>query len=117
MSNPIWPASLPQDPYQDGPSIEPASNALRTQMDAGPAKMRRRYTAVPETVKFNLILSESEWATLDTFVRITIQDVLPFDWKDFTTGAAATYRFTKRPTRTWYGDDLWTVSFELEKLP
>jgi hypothetical protein len=123
MSNPLWPPTLPQNPYQDGPSIQPAPNALRTTMDVGPPKQRRRYTAVFTPVSFNLLLSEADIATLDTFVITTLQDVLQFDWIDFKTGglggtpSAATYRFVARPTYVWFAADVWQASIQLEKLP
>jgi hypothetical protein len=118
MSNPGWPSTLPQNPFQDGPDQQPQSNSIRTGVDAGPPKARRRYTAVFTPVTFNLILSEAEITILNTFVITTLQDVLPFDWVDFqNTGNVATYRFLSRPTTKWYADNLWTVGFNLEKLP
>jgi hypothetical protein len=119
VANPVWPTTLPQGPYQqdDGPDIQPQSNAIRTPMDVGPAKQRRRFTAVPSPITFNLLLSETEIAILDTFVQVTLLDVMPFDWIDFQTGATATYRFMARPTKKHYGDVVWTVGFQLEKLP
>lgn len=117
--NPSWPATLPQDPYaEDGAVYKPGLNIIRTQMENGPYKQRRRFTNVPETFTFTMVLSKANLAILMTFVTVTLGDVLPFDWIDFRTGAAAVYRFTKRPEPTWFaGDgDYWTVAFELELL-
>lgn len=120
MPNPTWPASLPQDPYaEDGAGYKPGDNAIRTQMETGPFKQRRRFTNVFETFTFQMVLSKANYATLMDFVKNTVKDVLPFDWIDFRTGAAATYRFIKRPTVVYYaGDgDYWTVQIELELMP
>ena len=119
MANPSWPGTLPQDPFaEDGAVYKPAANAVRTQMDAGAPKMRRRYTAVYEDLSFTLVLSKADLATLMTFITQTLQDVLPFDWIDFRTGAAAVYRFKQRPHVTYYAGngDYWTVAIDLELL-
>lgn len=119
LTNSGWPITLPQLPFEagSGPSYEPAPNVLRTDMEAGPAKVRRRFTAVPERVTFSLTLSEAELAILDSFVRITLRDALPFDWIDHRNGANATYTFMVRPSSEWYGGDYWAVNFQLEKQP
>ena len=120
MANPSWPASLPQDPFaEDGAAYKPGENIIRTQMENGPYKQRRRFTNVPETFTFTMVLSKPNYAVLMTFVTSTLADVLPFDWIDFRTGAPAVYRFTKRPDATWFtgNGDYWTVTCELELLP
>jgi hypothetical protein len=45
--------------------------------------------------------------------------VLPFDWKDFRSGATATYVFQKRPsyTRVSGSQNLWRASIELLMKP
>lgn len=49
----------------------------------------------------------------------TLKDVLPFDWKDFRDGSAATYVFQKRPgyNLSAAGANLWKVPLELMKNP
>ena len=123
MANPVWPASLPQTPYlpdNGTPEYDPADNTIRTSVTAGPAKLRRRFTAVPETTKIELWLTSDQVTTLKTFVEQTVQDVVPFDWQDFRDGSACSYRFTKgRGSITYKYDsgDIWIVDMELEKLP
>jgi hypothetical protein len=91
-------------------------------METGPAKMRRRFTAVPETVTLPpMELTSAQLATLKTFKKTTLSDVGPFDWIDFRTGTAATYRFLKPLKQDWHSSDgttdVWTVSIVLELLP
>ena len=119
MANPGWPVSLPV-PLVQGITYTPGQNTIRTPMDAGPAKVRRRFTAVPETLAFNLVLTGAQVQVLQDFVEITLSDVLPFDWIDFRkpTGTAVTYRFTKRPSyspRSAAGNR-WVAAIELEQL-
>ncbi len=37
-----WPATLPTEFPEDGFTLQPASGVIRTQMDIGPAKTRKR---------------------------------------------------------------------------
>jgi hypothetical protein len=119
VANPGWPVSLPP-PLVAGISYSSAPNVIRSQMDAGAAKVRRRFTAVPETVAFSLVLTEAQVQVLQDFVEITLSDVLPFDWIDFRkpSGTAVTYRFTKRPAYTPRDQTgrYWTAQVELEQL-
>jgi hypothetical protein len=90
---------------------------IRSAVDTGPAKQRRRFTAVPKPVTFTLQMSEAEIAILETFRITTLQEVNVFDWIDFKTGAPATYRFMAPPTFTWDADVIWQVTFNLEQMP
>lgn len=123
MSFPLWPSTLPQMPvdpqYPGYPQIDPTPNGIRTSMDTGPAKQRRRFTAVPSMVTLQMHLQEAEIATLKNFVEVTLQSVLPFQWVDFPTGIAANYRFVsgQTPKVAHFAGDIWTVTISLEKLP
>lgn len=96
------------------------SNIIRTQMDAGVAKTRRRFTAVPEVVTFTLLLSPAQVQTLQDFVAITLKDVLPFDWKELrkpNDETPVTFRFLSRPRFTPSEvEGLWRADIELELL-
>lgn len=104
-------------------------NSIRTSVTVGPAKLRRRFTAVPETCKIRLMLMGDQLAVFHDFVWNQVQDVLPFEWFDFRDGSQATYRFPKgRGSYTEkydssggatdvYAKDMWVVDVELEKLP
>lgn len=121
MAYPEWPSSLP-NPMLEGISYAPQSNVIRTQMDAGIAKTRRRFTAVPEDVAFSLFLTAAQVQTLQDFVAVTLADVLPFDWIEFRKPVAdwttlVTYRFKSRPRFTPMGSGLtWKADIELELL-
>lgn len=119
MANATWPSSLPvptDESLSYVPLVEPV---ITTQMETGAPKRRRRFTAVPEAFTCTLVLTKAQLATLNTFVCTTLQDVLPFDWKDFRDGSAATYVFQKRPGQNLAaaGANLWKVPLELMKVP
>lgn len=113
-----WPATLP-NPQYGGASFEPWNNTIRTQMDAGTPKMRRRYTAVGANVVYMILVTEAEAQTLDGFVAGTLKDVLTFNWKDFRKAGhpAAVYRFRSRPKYESVSFGLWRATLELEILP
>lgn len=119
MANPSWPSTLPGPTSQNltiTPLVDPV---ITTSMEAGAPKRRRRFTAVPNAVTLMLVLTADQCTTLDTFVATTLQDVLPFDWKDFRTGAAATYVFQKRPSYSLFaaGANLWQAQIQLQQVP
>ncbi len=114
-----WPSTLPS-PLADSIEWKPHNNQIRTQMDAGLAKVRRRFTAVGADATFRVLLTRAQVETLETFVTTTLKDVLPFNWKDWRlpTPPVAAYRFRSRPSYAPAGrPDLWIATLDLEKLP
>lgn len=106
----------------DGASYTAQENTIRTSMAAGTHKMRRRYTSVPEMVTFTLRLTSlAQVQALETFVTVTLKDVLPFNWKNFRLPGypPAVYRFVKRPSYAAVSGafQVWDAILELEMLP
>src|SRR5262249_38482241 len=137
MPNPVWPAELPQIVQLSGYQESPPDLVLRTQMDAGPAKVRRRFTSGVRPIKASLTLHENECQMLDNFF---IQDcaggALAFDWQsqrspdaselvdesDLVTDStfllvARSMRFVKPPTYQPLGGELYEAMLDLEILP
>lgn len=69
---PIWPAQLPH-PALTGYSLEPQSAFIRSDMDAGPARQRRRYTAVPTQVSAQVTLTREQFALFEAWYEHRIQ--------------------------------------------
>jgi len=117
---PSWPASLPA-PLVSSCNYSSQTNVIQTAMDAGAGRRRRRFTAVPETVTFSLLLTRSQVQTLRDFASITLGDVLPFEWEEFRMPEGptnrASYRFNARPGFVPAGSgDHWIASLDLELL-
>lgn len=119
MANPTWPSTLPPPLADSTASYQAVSNVVRSNTEAGVAKVRRRFTAVATPFNCTLKLTQAQYDTLITFYEVTLADALPFDWTDFRTGAAATYRFIQRPQGSYQKGSLnrWLVALQLEKLP
>ncbi|MCX8003362.1 MAG: hypothetical protein N2688_00140 [Burkholderiaceae bacterium] len=118
MSGIVWPVGLPQRMNAAGFTETLPDLALRTGMDAGPRKMRRRFTAGPTAIEGTVTLRGSQPALLETFYReTTAGGTLPFDWTHPRTGALKAFRFTAPPAFVPVAGDVWRASLKLEVLP
>lgn len=119
MPNPTWPATLPAPQADNSAAYAGMEEAIRTEMDAGVAKMRPRWTGTAEPFSCTLKMSQAQVATLQTFYGTTLKRTLPFDWIDFRTGDTATYRFIRKPAASYIKGlvDRWLVTLQLEVLP
>ncbi len=115
---PSWPGTLPQNFQVQGFSEQEPDLLLRSEMDAGPAKLRRRFTAGVRPVTTTLILTQTQKATLSTFFGTTLSGgALSFDWVLPNTATTATYRFTGPPVYQALGNNLFSAQLNLEVLP
>ncbi len=109
-----WPSTLPQmwliNSYQETlPKI-----MVRTEMDAGPAKTRRRFSAQVTPIKAKLLLTSTQKGVLETFFNTTTAGgALSFT---FPNNGSDVLRFVEPPELASNGL-LWEASFVLEKLP
>lgn len=116
MANPTWPASLPV-PEASSVSYAPLfDNIIKSPMEVG-QKKRRRATWCPDVARFRLVLTQAQYATLDTLFRATLKEVGTFDWNDFRDGSACTYSFQTAPSYSLAapGANLWYADVELLK--
>jgi hypothetical protein len=122
MAYPAWPGGLPQNQFI-AVADERQKGALRTAMDAGPAKMRRRFSAVVRAIICPIEMTGTQKGIFDTFFNTTLAEgALPFTWSDPATDATQNYRFTAPPKFTLDvggepGARLWKASLALEILP
>lgn len=118
MPNPEWPATLPPLTELDGYTESPPKNLLRTQMDAGPAKVRRRFTAGVRQISGKLLMHKDQVAALDSFHQNDLASgALKFDSLHPRTGAAATFRFAAEPAFAARSGLYYDVTLQLEILP
>ena len=119
MSAITWPASLPQEPLVAGFTEQAPNTRIRSQMEAGPAKVRRRFTAGTRNFDCHLYLSADQVEALDAFYVSTLAGgALSFGWKHPRTQAAVTYRFVEPPSyKPVKRGSAWQASLKLEVLP
>lgn len=116
-----WPATLQPYPLIEGYAESPPNTGLRTEMDAGPAKQRQRYTAAPRRITGAIVLrTKAEIDILDAFFVTELKGgTLPFDWQD-RNGTTRTFRFVVGDDALTYGPvdpDQWKARMRLEVLP
>lgn len=113
-----WPLTLPQYVDQDGYTQTITNPLLRTDMEAGPAKVRLRYTAVPEEFNISLVMTKTQFEAFVTFFKRDIHygaDI--FTWKHPVTGDISdNCRFTSMYNASPHGLD-FKVTISMEILP
>lgn len=113
-----WPSDLPQSLNVRGFSESGPDGHVRTEMDAGPAHVRSRYTAVPDQIQGSMLLTKTQLLTVRTFYFATLANgSQPFGWTHPITGEPASMRLMSRPAPVPHSSDLWEVSLSLEVLP
>ena len=101
-----WPTILPQRLLVEGLREHLAEGSIRTEMDEGPAKIRKLPTADYDKISGNLHFKQDigagaieRWRTLRAFYKdTTAGGSLPFNWLDQLDGTTlVNYRFTGPP--------------------
>lgn len=114
---PTWPNTLPK-PGPGGYSESLQSGLLRTDMEMGPPKVRRRFTATSTLIEMRMVFTAAELATLESFYKNDcLAGALPFDWNHPRTGAAIKARFVAPYSVGSVGRGYWPVSLQVEVLP
>jgi len=119
MSVPVWPTELPQQLFVNGYSQSFAETTIKSDMDAGPAKVRRRFTAGIEPISGKMVMTAAQLTMLETFYNTTLLGgSLRFSWtKPPAHTAACEMRFTESPSWTAVEPEVYEVSLSLEILP
>lgn len=97
--------------------------ATRTEMDVGPAKVRRRLTRNVRKYRVTLDMTGTQVGIFDAFFVTTCAGgAIAFTWKQHRTGNVVDYRFVGQPEYVPHaprsaGAEFWRVTMELEDLP
>ena len=113
-----WPTTLPQSPLQAGFSESLPNNVIRTSMDLGPPKVRRRDTAGVRPMVFKMKMSTAQVATLETFFEDDLSSgVMPFYYTHPRTGATVSIQFIVPPRIRAADGRWWAVDMNVLILP
>lgn len=117
-----WPATLP--PFRIPLDADYQDGTIRTSMDAGPTKIRPRFTAVSKFYRVPLRLTGAELGILESFYFEDLQQgSLEFSMQDPVSGVSSQFRFSNLfQPRLRTGSEtpairIWDVTLTLEKLP
>ena len=100
------------------PRVSYGQNVVRTPMETGPDKVRRRSSAAPRrwTLASNM-LTTNDLIVLSTFFDTTTQSgALPFDMPDPITGQTEEFRFAGPFEAEQLAEDTWSLTIELERV-
>lgn len=115
---PTWPLTLPAAPLVDGFRETMPPVTVRTEMDAGPAKIRRRTTSGVGKLSLAYLLNAAQVATLESFVTHDLAGgALAFGFTHPRRGTTVNCRFTRLPEHLAVNADFFKSTFELEILP
>lgn len=113
-----WPVELQDLVNEAGFGENFGDTVLRSDMDVGPAKVRRRTTRPVNTLTVSINLTASQYLALKLFYNTTTNGgVSPFAFNHPVTGDAAEFRFTKPPSIRSLGAGNYQASMEWEQLP
>ena len=116
----IWPPSLPQSP-QKGFTETGGVLILRTPMDAGPAKQRRRGEK-PQVLQVSYVMTTEQTQVLEEFVKTTLQGTARFGLNHPRLNTTVEVRIVPQSsgelyTFSYIAPGYWNVGLQLEILP
>lgn len=112
-----WPAALPSDILSSGFKQQAKSNTIRSTVEAGLDKIRRRYTTPIVDSTVTMVMTFAQHDTLETFFNTTLQGgVLSFGFTDPITSTLSEYRFLIEPSYSSVGCSKLLVSMQWERI-
>lgn len=117
MSDITWPSTLPL-PTVQGYAVQPGEAILRTEMEAGLARQRRRFTDVPTKVSVRWIMRRDQYAIFEGWYRWHAREGASWFAITLLGGLGLLEqeaRFTRQfSSRLLAGGTLWEITSELE---
>jgi hypothetical protein len=113
-----FPATLQELLNTAGFTFGIGNTAIRSNMDIGPAKVRRRFTAGVDTINCSINLNYDEFTTFYNFFNNTLAGgTLTFNYNHPLTGIEEEFRFTGPPSITPLGGRYFSISMQWELIP
>lgn len=113
-----WPGSLQQLLSEANFGLKIGDTVLRSDMEVGPQKLRRRFTKGVNTFSASIYLDISQYNIFFTFFNTTLNGgVLSFTFNHPITQVPTDFRFKGTPSISSLGGGQFTASFEWEELP
>lgn len=115
-----WPAQLQDLLNTEGFSYDIGTTTIRTEMDIGPAKVRRRMTKSVDNISAVIFVNESQYSDLYYFFDTTLNGgVGTFNFLHPITQATIEARFIEAPSYTPVGSGgiMFKASMKWEVMP
>jgi len=114
---PTYPSTLPA-PRIDSLQETPADLLLRTKMDSGVDKVRKKFSFGADQLSYIIRLTLEQRNTLMTFYKTTVSSgAATFDYTNPITGEAVTARFVKAPAPKLSGHKMYDANIDIEIIP
>lgn len=114
----MWPSTLQQLLSEASFGIEEGDTTIRSEVDVGLAKVRRRFTKGVDRYSASIYLTVDQYTTFKNFFNVTLNGgVLTFNFNDPITQELSEYRFVGAPQYSSLGGGNFTASFTWEKIP
>lgn len=111
-----WPTTLPLPTIQ-GYGVQPGDAVLRTDMEAGLARQRRRFTSSPSTINVQFLMTRNQFAVFEAWYKFEAKEGAEFFDIDLLGGIGLTThtaRFTRQFDAKLRNGIFWDISSELE---
>jgi hypothetical protein len=113
-----WPPTLQDKLNEEAFSFTHGETKLRSDMDVGPAKVRRRYTKSVDPISCTIDVTQGEYSDFDYFYRTTLNGgVNQFTFDHPITGVPTDFRIVGTPQTRSIGGGNFRVSMQWEILP
>ena len=118
MADQYWPVTLQQLLSETGFSEREGDTLLRSDMDVGPKKVRRRFTKGIGMMTGSVWLTTDQYLDFKAFYNTTLNGgALPFIFPHPITQVPTTFRFSETPNYNSLGGGQFAVSFSWEIMP
>lgn len=111
-----WPPTLPL-PTTENYSIRPGEAILRTEMEAGPARQRRRFTQVPSRITVRWLMTDKQFSLFEGWYKHKAKEGGEWFYVDVKVGLGllpAEARFTRQFDAQLFRRVKWEITSELE---
>ena len=117
MPTPVWPTTLQQYVNTDSFSYQKGSTTLKSDVDVGPSKIRRRFTKSVDTMSASIWLTADEYTTFETFYNTEVAGgATAFNFNHPITNATLLVRFANEPNYRPLSGTRFVLSFSLEVI-
>lgn len=114
----VWPAALQDYVNEESFSHAIGNTTVRTEMDIGPAKVRRRMTRSVDIFDVTITIDVDDYDTVYEFYDTTLNGgVEQFTFAHPFTGVDTNFRMTQEPTFAPMGGREFTVKMRWEAMP
>lgn len=114
-----WPVSLQDKVESDSFQLQLGETRIKSEVDIGPVKYRRRFTKPIDIFQVSILLKNStEYNTFYNFFDVDLNGgITEFTFNHPITGVSSNYRFVDPPSLRSLGAGVFSVTMNWEQRP